>query len=111
MQNKDKELLFNTALHKLCADVHKKFKQQPTKLLQMIDKDGAVETVTKIITAKKRSSAYIKFRAENTKYLKYSIEAFILRNKDFHDLFEDEVLIKAKARLEYDHYEVADLDS
>jgi hypothetical protein len=97
---------FEKALLGLCEEINRKFNQQPTRLLQMIKKDGALKTATDIINAKKRSGAYIKFRTKDIELLEYSIEAFVLRNNQFYSLFEKTVLTRAEDRLKYDKYSI-----
>lgn len=71
--------------------------------IEMIDEHGALQTV-KILISKNPSNAYAKLWEKNR--LDLTVEAIIIQNQEFHSIFSEEELNKAKERLNQFGYKV-----
>jgi hypothetical protein len=69
----------------------------------MIDEHGALQTV-KILISKNPSNAYAKLWEKIR--LDLTVEAIIIQNQEFHSIFSEEELNKAKERLNQFGYKV-----
>ena len=81
--------------HTIVAETKAKYK--PILLMRMIDDIGAVSTAKNLISREKPSEGYSIL--SEFKRLDLTVEAFVLDNPKWHQLFTEEELQKATVRL------------
>ncbi|WP_347258785.1 hypothetical protein [Methylocaldum sp.] len=88
---------FHRALIHLCERAQRDYGHRPTRLLQMIDRHGAVKAAERLV-ADARSSDYLTRMWEH-RALENTVEALIL-NPDWGQLFSPETRASALRKLE-----------
>ncbi len=75
---------------------------KPTIFLQMLNADGGVLTAKKLINSPRPSDGYTRLYEEGR--LDLTVEAVVIDNPIWHELFTEDELTKARARLKQYRY-------
>ena len=95
---------FEDAFIGLSKQIIKETSYRPTILIQMINDRGSVATAKTLINSNKPSEGYTKLWELGA--LNLTVEAFVLENPKWHQLFTEVDLNKAKQRLLAFKYEI-----
>lgn len=93
---------FNAAMFEVYHRAKKEAGYNATAFLGMLNRDGGLLTAKKLINARTQSDGYTALLM--VRRLDLTVEALVVENKRWHPLFTAEELVKAKKRLEANHY-------
>jgi hypothetical protein len=91
------EAKFDRAMHGIYKSAKSEAGYNATIFLRMLTKHSGVTTAKILINATSPSEGYTKLYELG--FLHLTVEAVVLENREFHDLFEPEELVRARKRL------------
>ena len=95
---KNLENKFNDAIENIYTRVRSETNYNPTQFRRMVNNHGGLQAARILINSNDVSSGYIKLW--ELKRLDLSIEAFIVKSSQFHDLFATKEIEDCKGRLQ-----------
>ena len=101
---KELEYEFEIALIELSKRIRRETDYNPTRFIRMISSLGPIATAKALINSKDPSEGYTKLW--ELKKLNLTVEAFVLENPRWHQLFTESELDRAKQRLLSFKYEI-----
>lgn len=93
----DLEKRFEVALNKLCEETEDFLGYRAIRFHQMIEREGAVGAVRKLIHSFDTTSGYVALLKENK--LELTVEFFVAENPEWHALFDAKDIRMAKEKI------------